>query len=64
MNFKKRYANHKKSFNLINSKNNNMLFIEYQTLKQKHLAPRLTWGIIGQYKADKTTLKKCNLRLD
>ena len=29
MTFKKRYANHKKSFNLINSKNNTMLFIEY-----------------------------------
>ena len=58
--FKKRYANHKKSFNLINSKNDTTLSVEYWTLKQKQQVPRLTWEIKGQYKAYNPTLKKCN----
>ena len=62
--FKKRYANHKKSFNLINSKNDITLSVEYWTLKQKQQAPRLTWEIKGQYKAYNPTLKKCNLCLN
>ena len=41
--FKKRYANHTKSFNLINSKIDTTLSIEYWTLKQKQLARRHTW---------------------
>ena len=49
--FKKCYTNHKKLFNLINSKNDTTLSIEYWTLKQKQQAPRLTWEIKGQYKA-------------
>ena len=62
--FKKRYANHKKSFNLINSKNDTTLSVEYWTLKQKQQAPRLTWEIKGQYNAYNPTLKKCNLCLN
>ena len=62
--FKKRYANHKKSFNLINSKNDTTLSVEYWTLKQKQQTPRLTWEIKGQYKAYNPTLKKCNLCLN
>ena len=62
--FKKRYANHKKSFNLSNSKNDTTLSAEYWTLKQKQQAPRLTWEIKGQYKAYNPTLKKCNLCLN
>ena len=61
--FKKRYANHIKSFNLINSKNDTTLSIEYWTLKQQQ-GPRLTWEIKGQYKAYNPTLKKCNLCLN
>ena len=61
---KKRYANHKKSFKLINSKNDTTLSIEYWILKQKQQAPRLTWEIKGQYKAYNPTLKKCNLCLN
>ena len=45
--FKKRYANHK-TFNLIKSKNDTTLYIEYWTLKQNQLASR---EIKGQYKA-------------
>ena len=59
--FKKLYANHKKSFNFVKSKNDTTLSIEYWTLKQKQQARRLTWEIKGQYKAYNPTLKKCNL---
>ena len=62
--FKKRYANHKKSFNLIKSKIDAILSIEYWTLKQKRKAPRLTWEIKGQCKAYNPTLKKCNICLN
>ena len=55
--FKKRYANHKRSFNLIKSKNDTTLSIEYWNLKQKQQAPRFTWEIRGQYKAYNATLK-------
>ena len=58
---KKRYANQKKSFNLIKSKNDTTLFVEYWTLKQ---APRLTWEIKGQYKAYNSPLKKRKLCLN
>ena len=55
--FRKRYANHKKSVNLIKSKNETTLSIlEYWK--------RLTWEIKGQYKAYNPTLKKSNLRLN
>ena len=62
--FKKRYANHKKSFNLIKSNIDAILSIEYWTLKQKQKAPRITWGIKGQSKAYNPTLKKCNICLN
>ena len=38
--------------------------MEYWTLKQKQLAPRLTKEIKGQNNADNPTLKKCNLYLN
>ena len=62
--FQKRYANHKKSFNLSNSKNDTTLSKEYWNLKQKQQARKITWEIKGQYKAYKPTLKKCNLCLN
>ena len=62
--FKKRYANHKKSFNLINSRNDTTLYVEYWTLKQKKQAPRLTWEMKKQYRAYNSTLKKCNFCLN
>ena len=40
--FKKRYANHKKSFNLTKSKNDTTLSIEYWDLKQKQKTLKLT----------------------
>ena len=62
--FKKRYANQKRPFNLINSKNDTTLSIEYWSLKQKQQSPRFTWEIKGKYKAYNATLKKCNLCLN
>ena len=62
--FTKRYANLKKSFNLIKSKNGTILPIEYWNLKQNQQTPKLTWEIKGQYKAYNPTLKKCNLCLN
>ena len=62
--FRKRYANHKESFKLINWKNDTTSSVEYWNLKQKQQALRLTWEIKGQYKAYSPTLKKCNLYLN
>ena len=64
MTFKKRYANHKKSFNLINSRNDTTLYVEYWNLKQKKQAPRLTLEMKGQYRAYNSTLKNCDLCLN
>ena len=54
----------KKLFNLIKSKKDTTLSIEYWNLKQKQEAPKLTWEIKGQYKAYNPTLEKCNLCLN
>ena len=54
--YMKRYANHKKSFNLIKSKNDTTSSIEYWE--------SLTWEIKGQYKAYNPTLKRYNLYLN
>ena len=62
--FKKCYANHKKSFNLVKSRNDTALSVEYWTLKQKQQALKLTWKIKGQCKAYNPTLKKCNFYLN
>ena len=62
--FKKRYANHKKSFNIISYKNDTTLSTEYWTLKDKQQLPRLTWEIKGQYKSYNPVSKKCYLCLN
>ena len=55
------YSKHKKSLDLIKSKNNTTLSIEYWTLKQKQQGPRLTCEIKEQRKVCNHTLKNCNL---
>ena len=55
-----RYANHKKSLNLIKSKNGTTLTIEYWNLKEKPQPARATWEIKGQRRAYNTTFKKCS----
>ena len=48
--------------NLIESKNDTTLSIEYWNLKQKQQEPGVTWQI--KYKAYNPNLKKCNLCLN
>ena len=62
--FKTHYANHKKTFNWIKSKNETTLSVEYWNLKEKQRVPGLVSEIKGQYQADNPTLKKCNLCLN
>ena len=50
--------------NLIKSKNDTNLSIEYWTLKQNQQAPRPILEIKEQYKTYNPTLKKCNLCLN
>ena len=56
----KKHANHKKSFNLIKSKNDTTLSTKYWTLKLR----RLTLEMKGNHKAYNPNLKKCNLCLN
>ena len=48
--FKKRYSNHKKSFNVPFYKNDTKLSTEYWNLKMKQLNPQISWKIKGIYK--------------
>ena len=47
--FKKRYANHKKSFNAEKNKNDAKLYTEYWKPPNKKLHPRISWSIKGNY---------------
>ena len=48
--FKKRYANHKKSFNAEKNKKDTISSAEYWKLANKR-HPRISWGIKGNYKS-------------
>ena len=48
--FKKRYANHKKSFNKEKNKSDTKLSTEYWNLANKKLHPRISFSIKGKYK--------------
>ena len=61
--FKKLYANHKKSFNLINSKNDTTLPVQYWTFKQA-ASSEPYMGNQRTIKAYNSTSKKCNLCLN
>ena len=61
---KKRYANHKKSFNEEKSKNNTQLSTEYWTLANKNVHPWIFWSIKGNYnKSCNPNSKRCSLCL-
>ena len=49
--FKKRNANHKKSFNVEKNKNNTKLSTEYWKLANNKLYPRISWSIKSNYKS-------------
>ena len=61
--FKKRYSNHKKSFNAPLCKHDTKLSTEYWNLKTKQLNPGVSWKIKGIYKSYNPTSKRCNLCL-
>ena len=61
--FKKRYANHKKSFNEEKNKNDTKLSTENWKLANKKLHPRISWSIKGNYKSYKPNWKRCSLYL-
>ena len=48
---RKRYANHKKSFNVEKNKNNTKLSTEYWKLANNKLHPRISLSIKGNYKS-------------
>ena len=60
--FKKRYANHKKSF-VEKNKNDTKLSTKYWKLANKKLHLRISWSIKGNYKSYNPNLKRCSLCL-
>ena len=61
--FKKRYSNHKKSFNISLYKRDTKLSTENRNLKVKQINPQISWKIKGIYKFYNPTSKRCNLCL-
>ena len=57
--YKKRYANHKKSFNVKKNKNDTKFSTEYWKLANKTLHPRISWSIKGNYKSCNLSSKRC-----
>ena len=62
--FKKRYRNHKKSFNVPTYKNDTKLSTEYWTLKTKQLNPKVSWQIKRRYNSYNPISRRCNLCLN
>ena len=62
--FKKRYANHKKSFNIPTYKNDIKLSTEYRALKTKQLNPKVSWQIKKRYNSYNPISRRCNLYLN
>ena len=61
--FKKRYANHKKSFNVKKNKNNTKLSTEYWKLANNKLHPQISWSIKDNSKSYNPNSKRCTLYL-
>ena len=61
--FKKRYANHKKSFTMEKNKNGTKLSTKYWKPANKKLHLRISWSIKGNYKSYNTNLKRCSFCL-
>ena len=59
--FKKRYANHKKSFNEEKNKNDIKLSTEYWKLANMELHPWISWSMKGNYKSYTPNSKRCSL---
>ena len=61
--FKKRYANHKKSFNHDTYKNDTELSSEYWKIKESGYVPKITWKIVRKYPSYNPETKRCLLCL-
>ena len=62
--FKHRFNNHTKSFNLEHFKNDTKPSQEYWAIKRNHFAPKVTWRIISKCASFNTTKRKCYLCLN
>ena len=62
--FKKRYANHKKSFDVPTYKNDTKLSTEYWALKTKQLNPKVSWQIKRRYNSYNPISRRCSLCLN
>ena len=59
--FKKRYANHKRSFNIYRYKNDTKLSVEYWNLKAGNSNPKVTQTVKNQFSAYNPESKRCSL---
>ena len=62
--FKKRYANHKRSFNINRYKNGTKLSVEHWNLKVGNSNPKVTWAVKKQFCAFNPQSKRCSLFLN
>ena len=62
--FKKRYANHKRSFNINRYKNDTKLSVEYWNLKAGNSNPNVTWSVKNQFSTHNPQSKRCSLCLN
>ena len=62
--FKKRYGNHKTSFNINRYKNDTGLSVEYWNLKAGNSNPKVKWAVKIQYSAYNPQSKRCLLCLN
>ena len=62
--FKKRYANHKRSFNINRYKNDTKLSVEYWNLKAGNSIPKVTWAVKNQFSAYNPQSERCSLCLN
>ena len=61
--FKKRYSNHKKTFNHEKYEHESELSKEIWRLKHKNITPKITWKIVNKCTPFNRTTLKCNLCL-
>ena len=61
--FKKRYSNHKKSFNHEKYENETELSKEHWKIKRKQFEPQVSWKILRRCSPFSRTSMKCNLCL-
>jgi predicted GIY-YIG superfamily endonuclease len=62
--FKKRFANHKKSFNIEKYQNETELAKEVWRLKRKNMSPCVSWETIRSCRPFNRAAKKCDLCLN